>query len=422
MTAVKENLLPAVFFSDGEKPGTEAWWINISHRGVPLVVPIKNRYREIIFLWRQPPARKVKTVYIDVYSHTPHPVREAPTQMHRVKNTDVWYWRTELPENWCSSYFFVPAEVSDPPMPEDQGERRRWWSAMIDHRATADPLNPIPPHNGAWGQPLSGIYPADANWVHLEPKSALRSHSWQSRRLNNQRTVWMYRTGRDQPLPPETLPLVILLDGHYWAGQRNLFGELDLRTDRGHLPPAVYLSIDSLDPESRERELPCNSEFWLAVQEELLPQISALEAFSDKPERTLVAGQSYGGLAAVWAALRWPRRFGLAFSQSGAFWWPIANGALSRGGDTAGPRRKTRLDDWVADTFQNASRYLVRLRFLLEVGLHEPYLLEENRAVREALVQQAFSVEYREIDGGHDWLCWRRSLVDGIAALLASSF
>jgi enterochelin esterase family protein len=31
--------------------------------------------------------------------------------------------------------------------------------------------------------------------------------------------------------------------------------------------------IDAIDMEHRSRELPCNPDFWLAVQEELLPLV-----------------------------------------------------------------------------------------------------------------------------------------------------
>ncbi|MEX0632289.1 alpha/beta hydrolase-fold protein [Serratia ureilytica] len=37
--------------------------------------------------------------------------------------------------------------------------------------------------------------------------------------------------------------------------------------------------------------------------------------------RTVVAGR-YGGLAALYAGLHWPARFGHVLSQSGSFWWP----------------------------------------------------------------------------------------------------
>ena len=49
---------------------------------------------------------------------------------------------------------------------------------------------------------------------------------------------------------------------------------------------------------------------------------AARVAFSERADRTVVAGQSYGGLAAMYAGLHWPARFGRILSQSGSFWWP----------------------------------------------------------------------------------------------------
>ena len=76
----------------------------------------------------------------------------------------------------------------------------------------------------------------------------------------------------------------------------------------------------------RYRELPCNPDFWLAVQEELLPLVKKRAPFSDRADRTVVAGQSFGGLSSLYAALHWPQRFGCVLSQSGSYWWPHRGG------------------------------------------------------------------------------------------------
>ena len=44
-------------------------------------------------------------------------------------------------------------------------------------------------------------------------------------------------------------------------------------TSRQQLRPAVYVLIDAIDTAHRARELPCNADFWLAVQQELLPLV-----------------------------------------------------------------------------------------------------------------------------------------------------
>jgi enterochelin esterase family protein len=93
--------------------------------------------------------------------------------------------------------------------------------------------------------------------------------TWHSHRLNNQRRVWVYATGDDHSAER---PLAILLDGQFWAESMPVWPALAALTAQGLLPPAVYLLIDVID-NHRSQELPCNSDFWLAVQQELLPHV-----------------------------------------------------------------------------------------------------------------------------------------------------
>ncbi|MCQ3829109.1 enterochelin esterase [Microbulbifer elongatus] len=401
------------FRFDGETIGSEEWWRALAHRGLPLKCDVTSDEQTLTFFWRQRADTEIAKVFIEVNSHTPHPVRDIPTEMQRWGKTNVWYWQTRLRNDWCGSYFFLPARPSDLPMPEklDGRQRRSWWLDLIDRRASADPFNPVRPHNGAWGRPLSGIYPDGIQWLDLQPQSQLQTIAWHSKCLNNQRNVWLYRT--DSKKPQKELPLVLLLDGNYWHTQENFLGELDQRTERGEIPHAAYLMIDAVDNEHRGNELPCNNEFWLALQQELLPQVAQTTPITNKSQQTLVAGQSFGGLASVWAALNWPERFGKAFSQSGSFWWPLANE------DHFQPASLDSLDSWVSTAIGRSSK-IERPQILLEVGLYEPHMHEDNRALRDALKARQFPSSYREVPGGHDWLCWRRTLVDGIVEMLGT--
>ncbi|MCP1064764.1 hypothetical protein M5G07_01255 [Serratia symbiotica] len=54
--------------------------------------------------------------------------------------------------------------------------------------------------------------------------------------------------------------------------------------------------IDVIDLKQRMRELTCKEDFWLAVQEKLMPQVAKWASYSDSPASTVVAGQSFGGL------------------------------------------------------------------------------------------------------------------------------
>jgi enterochelin esterase family protein len=62
------------------------------------------------------------------------------------------------------------------------------------------------------------------------------------------------------------------------------------------------------------------------------------------------------------------------------------------------------------------------LRFFLEVGILEQgipiNMVLENRRLHDVLVAKGYPVTYSEYNGGHDLLCWRGSLADGLIALV----
>ena len=64
------------------------------------------------------------------------------------------------------------------------------------------------------------------------------------------------------------------------------------------------------------------------------------------------------------------------------------------------------------------------VRFYLAAGRFEHFfplsLLAENRRFRDVLEAKGYSVDYHEFSGGHDFICWRSPLVDGLIALAGS--
>ena len=61
------------------------------------------------------------------------------------------------------------------------------------------------------------------------------------------------------------------------------------------------------------------------------------------------------------------------------------------------------------------------LRFYLEIGLLEKAIgydgLLVNRYMRDVLQARGYDVTYSEYNGGHDYICWRGSLADGLIKL-----
>ena len=169
--------------------------------------------------------------------------------------------------------------------------------------------------------------------------------------------------------------------------------------------------IDSLDAETRALELPCHEPFWRAVADELLPMVRRGASFTTDPERTIVAGQSYGGLAALFAGLTRPDHFGVVLSQSGSYWWPNFSRA---GADGPPDPSQGRLTLQVRAGLGNDNR----LRIHLEVGRLEGDMNLFNDEMHMALQDAGHDVTYTVFEGGHEWLCWRGGLIDGLTALL----
>ncbi|MEW9295477.1 enterochelin esterase [Enterobacter cloacae] len=387
--------------------GSEAWW---QSKNGPEWVREQGKYR-VTFWWRDPAGTQqtsaVKRVWLYITGVTDHHKNARPQSLERIPDTDVWQWQGEFSPQWRGSYCFIPSENTDDFAPDvfhgEQPDRlalREGWRKLLP-QAMSDPLN-TQSWRGGRGHDVSALEMPDApvqpGWD--RPNTPYRQPvciDWQSKRLGNRRRVWIFTTGDDEP----ERPLAVLLDGQFWAESMPVWPALTALTLGRKLPPAVYVLIDVIDMAHRNNELPCNPDFWLAVQEELLPLVKHRTAFSDRADRTVVAGQSFGGLSSLYAALNWPQRFGCVLSQSGSYWWP------HRGGQQEG---------LLIAQLKAGEKTARGLRIVLEAGCNEPLIYRANQAIYDELHTQQ-QVYWRQVDGGHDALCWRGGLTQGLMTL-----
>ncbi|MGN7911162.1 enterochelin esterase [Enterobacter sp. 22466] len=387
--------------------GSEAWW---QSKNGPEWVREQGKYR-VTFWWRDPAGTQqtsaVKRVWLYITGVTDHHKNARPQSLERIPDTDVWQWQGEFSPQWRGSYCFIPSENTDDFAPDvfhgEQPDRmalREGWRKLLP-QAMSDPLN-AQSWRGGRGHDVSALEMPDApvqpGWD--RPDTPYRQPvciEWHSRRLGNRRRIWIFTTGNDDP----ERPLAVLLDGQFWAESMPVWPALTELTLGRKLPPAVYVLIDVIDMAHRNNELPCNPDFWLAVQEELLPLVKQRTPFSDRADRTVVAGQSFGGLSSLYAALNWPQRFGCVLSQSGSYWWP------HRGGQQEG---------LLIAQLKAGEKTARGLRILLEAGRNEPLIYRANQAIYDELHTQQ-QVYWRQVDGGHDALCWRGGLTQGLMTL-----
>ena len=395
----------------------QEFWRAVETEGTPLIEPIEGDpgHHAVTFLWRGDPAADGTRAVLAVPDKVSDPADPGANLMARVPGTDVWHWTVRMRGDWRATYALCvddgPAEAGHEAGPHSPAYLRR-----LRTRTRRDPLNRVS-FPGRWGgEPLSVVALPKAprsrvsDWERRmrnggRARGESGVHTMRSANLRNWRRVWTYAPAGYEDLAG--LPVVVLLDGEMWGPELGVATLLDNLIADGLLPPLVALMPDSLDSDTRRDELTCDDRFVDYLARELLPWAAGRWPVTHDPSRTVIAGQGLGGLMSAYAALRRPERFGSVLVQSGAFWWPASAVDSTRG------------DEWLADRIRATRRRPVRFR--LSAGLQEWALLPANRRLRDALRAKGYDVNYREINGGHDYVCWRDELAEGLVAMLGRS-
>ncbi len=360
-----------------------------SIRQSPVVAELDDGRVRVTVAYRDPEASEVWVIGglagADPGDRRMHPVGdgwwERAYELPRDVRTLYWFTRKRMPEK-TEDFFHDELNprtfkyVGDPENPEDED-----LVASVLELPDARPLE--------WSVQRDSV-----------PRGTVAEHRLASERLGNERRVFTYTPATYDPA--RTYPLVICFDGRAYVNDAYvpLPTVLDNLIADGRLPPVVAVLPDSLDKETRMRELLGDEQFVEFLVDELLPWAHERVSFVDDPARTLVSGSSAGGFTAAFAALHRPDRFGLVLSQSGSF----PRGTLPH---------------------EYALRDRLPLRFYLDAGVLEtlPWdrfgqLVHANRHMRDVLLAKGYDVTYREFAGGHDYLWWRETIADGLIALL----
>lgn len=390
--------------------GGAEFWAAVQAVGTPLVdeLPGDPGHRAVTFVHRAEPGVGDVLALLNKIADAGH---RADAALELLPGSDVRALTYRLDARWRGSYTLavVPSDGRPPPPdplrelrraralgaadPADHAALERFF-ADIGH-AAPDPLardglpDAVSSGTGAVSVASLPLAPAQP-WV--DPAPVATPGRVRTGVLSDGRAVWSH-------VPDGTDPdlVVVLLDGNRWLAA-GLPAALDAMTG---LPPLVTVGVASPDMAARDRELTCNPEFVSYLEHEVLPWAAGTAALTTDPDRTIVAGQSLGGLTALYATQVAPHRFGRALAQSGSFWWPNTADGVGTEWLTAVVRRVPEPTSAV----------------YLEVGTEEWVLLEPTRRMRDALLDRGDPLTYREFCGGHDPACWRGGLADGLLAL-----
>ncbi|MBN9673254.1 alpha/beta hydrolase-fold protein [Roseibium aggregatum] len=332
--------------------------------------------------------------------------------MYRLADSDVWYRSYELPASTRLAYRLA-ADI--PEVPGTAYENR----VAILATAQADPLNRHPwPEEAVdpWRQksllelPEAPAQPYAVESLENGPGGTVESFPFKSEALGNSRTVSLYRPVDFDPQDDEAI-LLVMLDGTAYRTDVDGPGILDRMQAAGVLPQVAAVFISNPDMRARSAELPGSADFARVVAEEIVPLAQEKLGTAAPAARTVIAGSSFGGLAAVRLALAYPETFGNALSLSGSFWWH--------------PRGTPERDqEFTARQVSSMDRQPVRL--FLTAGLFEVSregyggILTTNRHLRTVLEAKGYDVTLREYAASHGYIYWRGALSDGLIGLFGN--
>ncbi|MEU1935477.1 alpha/beta hydrolase-fold protein [Streptomyces coeruleorubidus] len=346
-------------------PGTDEFW---AAARAPASTPDGDGWTTL-FLWRGSDAASIE---FESWSE--------PVPLRRFGDTDCWYAEVRMPARLRVTYQFRVGEeaYADPFNPVGAGG---------DRSIAATPDAPAQPHWPAVG--ADGVLPL--------PRTRIR---WASERLGGRRTVRVHPAGGGGPV-------VLLLDGDDWLYLHPAMTAFDSAVASGEMPPVTLVFLPAKD---REAEFACGAALWEAVRDELLPLVVE-SGVSAELDRLVVAGQSLGGLSALYAALEFPDLVSRVACQSPSFWWtPDALGLADPLGGPVGGAIAARLRE---------RPDLSGLRVAFDVGEHETRMLPHCELVETLAGQAGATVRVSRSASGHDRAGWRQALLRDVAWALA---
>ena len=200
-------------------------------------------------------------------------------------------------------------------------------------------------------------------------------------------------------------PLLIVHDGHDYVNFAGMKVVLDNLIHRLEMAETI---VALLHPEERLREYADFEPHARFVAEELTPWLEREFPLLGEAESRGLMGASFGAVASLSTAVRYPGRFGRLLLQSGSFAFT-----------DIGPSPRGPVFEPVV-AFVNRFRAApakVSERVFVSCGAYES-LIVENRSFVPILQATGMEVRYVEARDGHNWENWRDRLRDGLSWLL----
>lgn len=328
-----------------------------------------------------------------------------PAVLDVVPNSPVRVIDYLLPDDLIASYRFVSLPVAD--LPDDAGATRDGW-LRVHEAGLPDARNPrrLPNPLGRWSSvlmmPGAGEHPV---WDAAAP--AVRRVEQTALPLGG---AFVGRTatllGDPTASPAERPRLLVLLDGENWE-RVGIRDALARSTAAAAASGNSVVLVPSGTLEERSAVLP-HPERVATLLEEVLAARAACTGVGADAARTIVAGQSYGGLAAAALVSLRPDLVTTAVVQSGSFHFRADEEPRPPGGESGDLIERVRL---------NGTGSLEGRRLFIQSGTEETGMTASADRFAEAARAAGASTRSRVYSGGHDYAWWRTGLFDALDEL-----
>lgn len=309
-----------------------------------------------------------------------------PLPMRRLEGTDLWAASTVLPEGSRVEY---------------QLELRRG----AHHERFNDPLNPRVAHSPMGSSSVCAAVGYHVpEWVHHDPEARpgeLSEQSLRSKALRREQPFHLYLPARFNRAM--RYPLLIVHDGTDYLNFAAMRTVLDNLIHRLDIAPMVVAFVP---PRDRLKEYPNHAPHARFIARELLPHLAGQLPLLDTPDGRCLMGSSFGGIASLSTAVRYPGVFGSLLLQSASLVFTDI-GTEHGGGPYFDPVVK-----FVNRYRGRPSRPVERI--FMSCGTYEP-LITPNRSMVPVFRGAGITVNYTEARDGHNWENWRDRLQEGLS-------
>lgn len=305
----------------------------------------------------------------------------------RIAGTNLWYHTLEIPPQSRVEY---KLEVI-------QAGNRQW---------IRDPLNPNLAHDPFGANSVChGKGYARPAWTEHDPEArhgTIKEMVFTETALGGPRRVSVYLPARFRET--RRYPLLIVHDGGDYVRYASLQTVLDNLIHNLEVAPLVVALTHPVD---RLAEYPNHAGHATFIAEQLLPAMQDKFPIYETAASRCLMGASFGGVAALATAWRYPGTFGRLLLQSGSFAFT----------DIGESKRGPAFAEVVK--FINAFRDAPGKpseKVFVSCGTYES-LIYENRTMVPVLQGTGMEVRYEEARDGHNWENWRDRLRSGLSWL-----